>query len=179
MAPKYVHILYKYRRIYSAQDLVAYFTEDTVSRLSSIDEFPELASLAVPHAKYKSARSAKGRPDHIFNPESQSPVFSRLEYVPYMPRPPSPVPLSTNQGPDTLYENLHRVRSVPHRTSGSANSSSSEEITREVLVPLEYLQDNPHPRRDPTDEKILMLLNSRGFKDKSRTCTSSPSLRYG
>lgn len=133
--------------------------------------------MVVPHGKYKSARSAKGRPDHIFNPES--PVFSRLEYVPYTPKPPSPVPPSTHQGPDSSYENAHRGWSVPRRSLGSANSSSSEEITREVLVPLEYLQDNPHPRRDPTDEKILMLLNSRGFKDKNRTNTSSPSLRYG
>ena len=133
----------------------------------------------VPHGKYKSARSAKGRPDHIFNPEPQSPVFSRLEYVPYMPKPPLPVPPSTHQVSDPLHEITHRGRSVPHQSPGSANSSSSEEITREVLVPLEYLQDNPHPRRDPMDEKILMLLNSRGFKDKNRTNGSSPSLRYG
>ncbi|KIM45349.1 hypothetical protein M413DRAFT_442022 [Hebeloma cylindrosporum] len=159
--------------------LIAYFTEDTVARLSSIDEIPELASMVVPHGKYKSARSAKGRPDHIFNPESQSPVFSRLEYVPYMPKPPSPVPPSTNRGPDASYENTRRGRSVPHQSPGSSSSSSSEEITREVLVPLEYLQDNPHPRRDPTDEKILMLLNSRGFKDRNRMNASSPCLRYG
>jgi len=145
--------------------LIAYFTEDTVGRLNSVDDFPELASMVVPHGKYKCARSAKGRPDHIFNSESQSPVFSRLEYVPYMPKPSTPVATYQRLDIDTHH--------VPHQSRESANSSSSEEITREVLVPLEYLQHTPHPRRDPTDEKVLMLLNSRGFKDKSRTNSSS------
>ena len=49
----------------------------------------------------------------------------------------------------------------------SASSSISEEVTRDVLVPLEYLLHTLqiHPRRDPTDEKILMLLNSHGFNN--------------
>ncbi|KAJ7162118.1 Gti1/Pac2 family-domain-containing protein [Mycena filopes] len=69
--------------------LIAYFTEESVDRLSSIDDYPTLASLNVPHGKYKSARSVKGRPDHIFNPDDSggdSGEFAQhLQYVAYDP----------------------------------------------------------------------------------------------
>jgi hypothetical protein len=52
---------------------------------------------------------------------------------------------------------------VAHSPSFSAKVSS-EDNNRENLVPLHYLQDNAPPRRNPTDEKILMLLTSRSFQ---------------
>ena len=143
--------------------LVAYFTEDTVSRLRSIDDVPQLASLSVPHGKFKSARSAKGRPDYIFNPESDSPVFPRLEYVPHAPRSPSISP-TTPHTEDTWspVTSENEPMLVAHSPSFSAKVSSED--SRENLVPLHYLQDNAPPRRNPTDEKILMLLTSRSFQ---------------
>lgn len=144
--------------------LVAYFTEDTVSRLRSIDDVPQLASLSVPHGKFKSARSAKGRPDYIFNPESDSPVFPRLEYVPHAPRSPSISP-TTPHTEDTWspVTSENEPMLVAHSPSFSGKVSS-EDSGRENLVPLHYLQDNAPPRRNPTDEKILMLLTSRSFQ---------------
>ncbi|KAJ7646710.1 Gti1/Pac2 family-domain-containing protein [Roridomyces roridus] len=70
--------------------LIAYFTEESVDRLSSIDDYTALSTLHVPHGKYKSARSVKGRPDHIFNPDDSadsSGEFSQpqLQYVAYNP----------------------------------------------------------------------------------------------
>ncbi|PPQ87451.1 hypothetical protein CVT25_008187 [Psilocybe cyanescens] len=148
--------------------LIAYFTEETVGRLRSIDDIPQLATLAVPHGKYKSARSAKGRPDHIFNPDSDSSVFSRLEYVPYAPRassPPTVSPTSTHH-PDTWPpdSSAHEERHRP----GPASSGSSDDGKRD-LQPLHYLEMNAPPRRDPADERILMLLTARraqGFGDR-------------
>ncbi|KAJ2930288.1 hypothetical protein H1R20_g6838, partial [Candolleomyces eurysporus] len=52
--------------------LIAYFTEESLERLRSIDDIPQLANLRVPPGKYKSARSAKGRPEHIFNPDAEA-----------------------------------------------------------------------------------------------------------
>ncbi|KAF9063408.1 hypothetical protein BDP27DRAFT_1232176, partial [Rhodocollybia butyracea] len=53
--------------------LIAYFDEESLPHLHTVDEFPRLASLPVPHGKYKSARSpTKGRPDHIFNPDQDA-----------------------------------------------------------------------------------------------------------
>lgn len=150
--------------LFSSNILVAYFTEDTVSRLRSIDDLPQLASLSVPHGKFKSARSAKGRPDYIFNPESDSPVFPRLEYVPHAPRSPSisptTPPTEDNWSPITS-ENEPML--VAHSPSFSGQVAS-EDSNRDNLVPLHYLQDNAPPRRNPTDEKILMLLTSRSFQ---------------
>jgi len=39
--------------------LIAYFTQESLDYLRTIDEIPELASIHVPSGKYKSARSAK------------------------------------------------------------------------------------------------------------------------
>ncbi|CAA7261825.1 unnamed protein product [Cyclocybe aegerita] len=172
--------------------LIAYFTEDTITRLRSIDDIPQLASLAVPPGRYKSARSAKGRPDHIFNPDSESPVFSRLEYVPYAPRtsppPPQPQPLTPLQAQHPYQSHRHsespvspvspveRPISVPHAPGPASSTSSSISDDSKNLVPLCYLQDNPPPRRHPTDEKVLMLLTSRCFHDKQRSLLSPSPL---
>jgi hypothetical protein len=149
---------------------VAYFTEDSIKRLRSIDDIPHLRNLLVPHGKYKSARSAKGRPDHIFNPESE-PEFSRIEYVPYrhgrspilQPQAPSPPqqrwpdsPLRQESSP-TLTQHSPYPRQI-RRGPGSTSSDDSPDS----LAPLEYLQNIQPLRRHPVDEKALMRLNSTG-----------------
>lgn len=150
--------------------LIAYFTEDTVSRLRCIDDIPQLASLSVPHGKFKSARSAKGRPDHIFDPESDSPLFPHLEYVPHASRTSPPISPTTPSAPEDNWsdypvasKNEPRPVAYASRISGKAPSEEKNSI-RENLVPLHYLQDNTPPRRHPTDEKILMLLTTRSFQ---------------
>ncbi|EDR01590.1 uncharacterized protein LACBIDRAFT_310627 [Laccaria bicolor S238N-H82] len=143
--------------------LIAYFTEESLDRLRSIEDIPELASLRVPHGKYKSARSAKGRPDHIFNPESESREFSRLEYVPYTPNPRSasdnPEPPATNR-PSTWIDLPLRDHKGSTK-SGSASSASDDNPNR--LAPLTYLENIPPPRRHPMDEKALMLFQAYGL----------------
>ncbi|TFK44307.1 Gti1/Pac2 family-domain-containing protein [Crucibulum laeve] len=149
--------------------LIAYFTEESIDRLRSIDDIPQLASLHVPHGKYKSARSAKGRPDHIFNPETDSPEFSRLEYVPYAPRrspslklsPSSHHPLTWIESPPTDSSQLNQKR--PQRRRGPGSSASSDDSSPDGLAPLAYLQTIPPPRRHPVDEKTLMLFSSSGL----------------
>ncbi|KAH9485084.1 cAMP-independent regulatory protein pac2 [Psilocybe cubensis] len=44
--------------------LIAYFTQDTVDQLRSIEDHPQLRGLNVPDGLYVCARSAKGRPRH-------------------------------------------------------------------------------------------------------------------
>ncbi|KAF8895743.1 Gti1/Pac2 family-domain-containing protein [Gymnopilus junonius] len=146
--------------------LIAYFTEETVSRLRTIDDIPQLANLTVPHGKYKSARSAKGRPEHIFNAEPDSSTFSHLEYVPYAPRA-SPPTVSPSIYQQDSWSDSSLPEPMPYRSGpASSKSDNSKKGQREVLVPLSYLEDHPPPRRHPTDEKVLMLLTSRGFGDK-------------
>ncbi len=173
---------------------VAYFTEETVHRLQSIDDIPRLASLTVPAGQYISARSAKGRPDHRYSPESEGSGFTQLEYVPYAPfqAPPAspPEPLSTvNQSlypssigwPNSSANNGQRMSCI-RPLSQSSSSSQSTEGNRDHsqgLVPLSYLEDQPPPRRHPNDEKVLMMLTSRCFQDRQNWLHSSLGTRSG
>ncbi|GLB37404.1 putative gti1/Pac2 family protein [Lyophyllum shimeji] len=141
--------------------LIAYFTEESIEHLRSIDDFPHLANLTVPSGKYKSARSAKGRPDHIFNTENGSPEFPRLEYIAYTPRRGSMS--SPRTAPDTANINPRRRTELPaqsrYRTSSKSGSVSSDDFPPECLAPLEYLQNMAPPRRHPIDEKTLKLFS--------------------
>ncbi|KAF8629897.1 hypothetical protein AX15_003253 [Amanita polypyramis BW_CC] len=132
--------------------LIAYFTEEFIERLKCIDDIPQLATLQVPHGKYKSARSAKGRPDHIFNPESDVPEYAHLEYVPYTPRP----ALSHSPKERTWHNSSH---DVPYPAWGGSDSTSTDDGGPEGLAPLAYLETIPPPRRHPLDEKALKLLS--------------------
>lgn len=148
--------------------LVAYFTEESLDRLLSIDDIPHLASIPVPPGRYKSARSAKGRPDHIFNPEMESSQgYSQLEYVSYASPSRRSSPMATEA---TLNRPLTWVdtssleksrRHVPRRRS-PGSPVSSDDTPESGLAPLAYLQNIPPPRRHPIDEKTLMLFTSSG-----------------
>ena len=145
-------------------DPVAYFTEDSIKRLCSIDDIPHLSSILVPHGNYKSARSAKGRPDHIFNAESES-EFSRIEHVPYkhgcshtsrLQTPSSPQYSSTWPGSPLQPGNSPG----PSYTWQGRGSSLSLD---DALAPLEYLQNIQPLHRHPVDEKVLMRFDSTGL----------------
>ncbi|KAJ3989504.1 Gti1/Pac2 family-domain-containing protein [Lentinula detonsa] len=155
--------------------LIAYFNEDSLPHLRTVDDLPHLASLPVPHGKYKSARSTKGRPDHIFNPDQDS-DFPRIEYIPYKPKSPLSVSDCSSQSsssPDhssitsTTLRKWMNTDSSSHQyvPSGSAQTRKRHtalgQISSEDLAPLAYLQSMPPPRRHPEDEKTLMLLASR------------------
>ncbi|KAJ7782400.1 Gti1/Pac2 family-domain-containing protein [Mycena maculata] len=153
--------------------LIAYFTEESVDRLNSIDDYPTLSSLKVPHGKYKSARSVKGRPDHIFNPDdsADSGEFSHLQYVAYDPGSVSSRSSRSTPSP------RHTARSLTWNgpTSDRTDSRRQAEvgpITRHTrgrslpesdlgfLAPLEYLETVTPPRRHPVDETALKLFKA-------------------
>ena len=145
--------------------IVAYFTEESLDRLKSVDDFPRLVSLSVPHGKYKSARSGKCRPDHILNNDFDSLHFPRLEYVPYTPRrtespPSSRLPQSPHQPAQQLplIQIDTRLRTKNSMLDPRGPGSASDE-TPDLLAPLAYLENIPPPRRHPMDEKILKLLS--------------------
>jgi hypothetical protein len=108
--------------------LVAYFTQDTLDFLRTVDDFHQLASLAVPPGKYKTARSAKNLRSHQQNVDFISP---RRHY----------------EGPIAL--------TISDRSGYQANRLPPQGASG-VLAPLAYLQNVPPPRRHPLDEKALM-----------------------
>ncbi|KAJ3523884.1 hypothetical protein NMY22_g11238 [Coprinellus aureogranulatus] len=149
--------------------LIAYFTEESLDRLLSIDDIPQLANIRVPPGKYKSARSAKGRPDHIFNPdvEQQNTGYTQLEYVSYSTpsRRHSPTPLSdTSPGRTLTWVDVSPMQDTgnPPRRGSPGSLASSDELPDSSLAPLAYLQNCPPPRRHPVDEKTLMLFTASG-----------------
>jgi len=158
--------------------LIAYFTEESVNRLNSIDDYPTLSSLNVPHGKYKSARSVKGRPDHIFNPDdSVDSEFSHLQYVAYDPgssissrssrSTPSPQYTSralTWNGPtsDRRDSRARQAAEVggPIRDHKRGRSLPESDSSSGSLAPLEYLETMTPPRRHPIDETALKLFKA-------------------
>ena len=144
------------------QIAVAYFTEESIERLKCIDDIPQLATLQVPHGKYKSARSAKGRPDHIFNPESDASEYAHLEYVPYTPRSASSHSPKERTWRNSSHEGPHSEQRR-HSAWGGSDSTSTDDGGPEGLAPLAYLENIPPPRRHPLDEKALKLLSPAGL----------------
>ncbi|KAJ7879587.1 Gti1/Pac2 family-domain-containing protein [Mycena olivaceomarginata] len=110
--------------------LIAYFTQDTVDFLRTVDDLPYLASVRVTPGMYKSARSANrtGR--------------TRSSDQPY------------------LYGSSAVNRSQPHNAvvtaTGIICNPTSPRRVQEMLAPLEYLENVPPLRRHPIDEKALM-----------------------
>ncbi len=132
-------------------------------------------SVTVPAGRYISARSAKGRAEHGFGPDSENSGFTRLEYVPYAPPQSAP---SDSSPPAEQYPTCstwangsnHQTevekptsRSISPSSSGTTSSGGKE---RQSLVPLSYLEEQPFQRRHPTDENALMMLTSRCLRDR-------------
>jgi Gti1/Pac2 family transcription factor len=152
--------------------VVAYFTEESLDYLQTIDELPHLASLPVPHGEYKSARSTKGRPESIFNPEQEGQEFPRIEYIPWRPKSPSVSDRSSHSPPERATESILRKwivhdksgRVIPTNSNPSQNAamaSAAIQPIEESLAPLVYLQTISPPRRHPEDEKTLKLLATK------------------
>jgi hypothetical protein len=139
--------------------LVAYFTQESLDYLRSIDDMPELASLPVPPGKYKSARSAKGRPrDQQQSMDRVSPIGTYIahppqpQYAPYTPGRPADIRSSNNSSPwadDVGRRTMYLDGRVQSRLMQSQNVAG-------ILAPLSYLQNMPPLRRHPLDEKALM-----------------------
>lgn len=131
-----------------------------------------LAALRVPHGRYKSARSVKGRPDHIFNPDDSADsgeFSSHLHYVAYDPSTSSRS--SSRSTPSESPRYNARSLAWPEPLSDRRDSRLQPEAgpirghrrRRSLpepgfLAPLEYLEAVTPPRRHPVDETALKLL---------------------
>ncbi|KAF9257959.1 hypothetical protein L218DRAFT_948756 [Marasmius fiardii PR-910] len=153
--------------------LIAYFTEESLDQLQCVDDLPHLASLPVPHGRYKSARSSKGRPEHICSGDQHySDSGSPIEYIPYAPKGSSSPPSSPSNESSLSPKWHERERthgayplgftSPPSPQSPAPGQDRSRRFNHgeENLAPLVYLQAISPPRRYPEDEKTLKLLAS-------------------
>ncbi|KAG9220382.1 hypothetical protein CCMSSC00406_0006647 [Pleurotus cornucopiae] len=131
--------------------LIAYFTEESLEYLRTVNDLPHLASLLVPQGRYKSARTAKGRiRDQVeddYTPSSGSQL------------PPINSPISDTQ--ENIFTDARRP-SLPHPRNEyprvvSERQSPPTPSTPKDLAPLAYLENIAPRPRHPVDEKLLMM----------------------
>ena len=128
---------------------VAYFTQETIDNLYTIDDFPELASLQVPPGKFRSARCVKGRPKDTENVGPYSSHQARSpKYAPY--------PTSTVQPPSPLDPPVwpKAPHDLAHGKLGGSRFPSTPEGAQ-VLAPLAFLETTHIPKRHPIDDRAL------------------------
>jgi Gti1/Pac2 family transcription factor len=133
---------------------VAYFTQDSLQYLKTIQDIPGLANLHVPPGKYKSARSAKGRPRDSYDPFQVNPwtgVSPHSSYTAYTQIPPNSLTTPLLTGPPPTYH-----PESPTNGPRSPTSNRSRSSPEKILAPLAYLENIPPPRRHPLDEEALM-----------------------
>lgn len=136
----------------------AYWTQETLDRLLTVDDIPELRSLEVAPGTYLCARTNRMREaisrsarysEGIASP-SMSPAYAPY---PYQRRStderPSPAPLS----PSSSVSSHTMATSSPrlYATQGQGLA----------LAPLEILEECRRRRRDPTDEGIVRSFNQQ------------------
>jgi len=117
--------------------LIAYFTQENLDYLRTVDDVPTLASLSVPPGRYRTARTSGNRG------RSHTQVSEMISYPPH----PSygEYPISN----PNLSDHLRLI------------SASSPNCASVILAPLEYLKTIPPHRRHPVDEEALMSLAKR------------------
>ncbi len=137
--------------------LAAYFSQNKLDELRTVDEIPGIGNVAVPEGWFKSARVGKARRDSRAqgnNPQSPE-TLSQPSTPPFYTYPLGSSP--TSQQRHVLAP--HPSSSSPSPSSQSSTTSSPSIYTNNnpngLLVPLEYLENVSAPRRDPTDEQLL------------------------
>ncbi|KAK7040130.1 SCF ubiquitin ligase complex subunit cdc4 [Paramarasmius palmivorus] len=114
--------------------LIAYFTQDSIEYLRTIDDIPALANLHVPPGKYTTARTGKA-------PRRATATSDPSYNYPY-------------------HTTVHRPYPTPTPTQPMVNRARSRSSSSEMLASLEYLENIPPPKRHPIDEEALMLFST-------------------
>jgi len=109
--------------------LIAYYTQDTLDQLLTVEDFPPLAMVNVPDGAYKGARNPKRTAREMSSLGSRS-----MPHRPYQYQPRDAA--------------LHEV----------ANTTQDDGNHGARLAPLQYLQSIPPPRRHVVDEMALIRL---------------------
>lgn len=130
--------------------LIAYFTQETIDNLYTIDDFSELSGLQVPPGKFRSARCVKGRPK-----ESSENVGSFNSHHPRSPKY-APYPTSTVQPPSPLDPPAwpKAMQEFAHGKLAHSRFTSTSDGSK-VLAPLAFLETTHIPKRHPIDDRAL------------------------
>lgn len=135
--------------------------------LRSIDDIPELRNIRVPPGKYKSARSAKGRPrdphtliyDRHVVPVGHPRPNAHPQYAAFSPG--AHLSSASHTHPLNRISADAALRGAQGVLPGTRPSQDRRLLADGgILAPLVYLQNLSPPRRHPFDEEALMAFQS-------------------
>ncbi|KAK2461005.1 hypothetical protein APHAL10511_006946 [Amanita phalloides] len=144
--------------------LTAYFSQQKLANLETIDSMPMVGNTVVPEGWFRSARTIPKvrRGERVPGGPPYLTERSHYSLPPNLGDIPSPVP--------DLSQNFQFLQhGSPSSSSGRSPSSSPNTQTTSgtprinsspQLVPLEYLQSVSAPQRDPVDEQVLRRFSS-------------------
>ncbi|KAI0320456.1 Gti1/Pac2 family-domain-containing protein [Amylostereum chailletii] len=119
--------------------LIAYFTQESVDDLYTVQDIPNLACLHVPAGRFRSARSVKGRPRSSQEHTVGTPSPPRRSHSPmYAPYPPRSQP--------------HHQPSRPALSCESRFKVTPEGVQ---IPPLAFIENTHVPKRHPVDDRAL------------------------
>ncbi|OCH91690.1 hypothetical protein OBBRIDRAFT_728275 [Obba rivulosa] len=154
--------------------LVAYYTEQTLEQLLTVDDIAELAALRlhIPEGLFTTARLTKSRTCAEHAPSDR---FARVGGPPMLTLSSpdsSPSPTATVSTPPSSATTLPPLKPepwpLPYQTSPSAAGSDCDRAPQvasyrahapERLAPLVYLKSTPFPPRHPFDKDALRSLD--------------------
>ncbi|KAH8107772.1 hypothetical protein BXZ70DRAFT_912542 [Cristinia sonorae] len=147
--------------------LNAYYTQETVDRLQTVDDIPDLRSLVVPEGAYICARAGGQRRNARMqrrtldeSTESQLQPLHPYHFDPYEPSSPSPPPLSPSPQQWSPLANAQTVLHPNGRVASPRVCRDSVDPQRQ-LAPLEYLQNITPSGRNPADDEMLKSFRRR------------------
>ncbi|KAF9239279.1 Gti1/Pac2 family-domain-containing protein [Melanogaster broomeanus] len=134
------------RGIFRKWHLTAYFSQQKLDRLNTVDNIQDIGDIPVPDGWFRSARrDGKSRREDDL---PKSVVAKRLSQTPMEG-------LISSNCPSTPSSSS----SMPATPSPRFNPTHLSE----QLVPLEYLQNLSYPRRDPIDEQFLQRFSTNAL----------------
>ncbi|KAI5996442.1 Gti1/Pac2 family-domain-containing protein [Pisolithus orientalis] len=142
--------------------LTAYFSQQKLDRLDTVDNIQGVGDVPVPDGWFRSARrDGKSRREDDL---TKSVVAKRLSQAPMEGMIPATAPEAYHSSHSSMpvYKHFPIPRLNPDRTS-------------DKLVPLEYLQSLPHRRRDPIDEQLLQRFSNHATTSTTFASKTGPS----
>ena len=137
--------------------LDAYWTQETLDRLLTVDDIPELRSLEVPPGTYLCARTNRMRETVS---RSGRNLFPEGSVVSSPSSPPAFLPYPSQRRPNERSRSSPLSPSSPDTSHGTTPSPRIYSQGRGLsLAPLEMLEECRRFPRDPTDVLMLRSLN--------------------
>ncbi|KAF8136951.1 Gti1/Pac2 family-domain-containing protein [Boletus edulis] len=149
------------RGVFRKWHLTAYFSQQRLDRLDTIDNVKGVGDVSVPDGWFRSARrDGKSRKDDDL---PKSVVAKRMDHLRFR---------------DSVAGHTSANCPSPPSSSSSMPATPSPRMNivhlSEQLVPLDYLQNLSYPRRDPIDEQFLQRFSTQTLASTMPKGTTIP-----